>query len=1395
MSVIQSEKQANILIFAKSSDKIREALAEQTYTISIAAQASDAIDHYHKKLPDVFVLDALGLLQQVSGSTPILFVGTAKEIDAALEAGATDCYIGKIHPRLFAARIANLITKTAEKRKQYKLKTQKTKSSLESELHYRSLFEAANDGILLIDAGTGKIIEANPEAAQMLGYARDELQGIPIHQIEQLPESVKLHEHDADATNHLIIQAYYKRHDGSMMPIETSSRLMVFDGRPTIVSYLRDITERKRAYQAELKQRQFAEALLDSTAALNRETELEAVLDAILANVVSVMPIEHANIMLIEGKQVRVVRDYGYTSIGVDSNILENLVFDLELAPNLLEALEHKKPIIVHDTDVEGFKWASSVTSSIVRSILTAPIMLGQNVIGFINLDSIYTYHFQAEHVHQLQAFANHAAVAILNARLFSQIQTQMENLEARVVERTNELSKANMALKEQILQRQEIEDKLNEERTLLRVLIDNIPDPIYFKDTNGKILLTNHSTAPIPKGLHDIFAEHEKWVLEEGKSILTFEASYEEKGEKRWLSATIVPLQDAHNETFGLVGINRDITDLQKIQIQLAEERTLLRTIIDTIPDAIYVKDLESRFRLVNTAVLKNMGLTKFNEIIGKTDAAFYSEEKSLHLKQEEEQIIKTAVPQINQHEPFINHDGNWHHLLVTKLPWRDVDGNITGIIGINHDITSLKRTEEQLEQVLRSAQCLLWSASVEQTEDKSFVWDMRVANEKAAQSFLPLDTSHCTYSEAWLEAILPEDKRQRQTVLEQCLSSEKINCGQEFRMLLQDGSEHWLAEESTIQPANENRWYLVGVCTDISERKEAEQRLQELNQDLEQRVLQRTQELTTINAELRQEVLERKRAEEAERRQRILADTLRENVAKISSTLDRDEVFKHLLGAIKTVVPYDGANIMLIEGQQVRIVYTFGYAIDVLNNNAFPMQEYPELPIILETGEPYYISDTSKYAGWVGIETLEWIMSNLSVPINIEGHTIGFLNLDSKEVDGFTPEHTQWLITFANQAGIAIRNARYTAELEKRVQERTQELESETAQLQAILNAMRDGVIYANTQDEIQYINDSLQQITGFLEAEWMANIVDEKIRLHTAEEVAHVQTDIAENLDLHGYWRGEIPLQRKDGNRFEGELTRTIVKNRLGEAIGMLTVLRDVSDEKLLEEQKRRFISTAVHELRTPIANLKTRLYLLRHAPEKFEEHIAVSESVVNLMQNLVEDMFDLGRFERGMIKLEREKLIFQDLLKEVLQYQKPEADRQQISLVSIVPEEPMSVFVDPYRLTQVFMNLVANALRHTPVGGRIMVSLEHDGTMILLKVIDNGEGIGKEHIGHLFEPFYRGTDDKKGAGLGLAIVQEIVNLHHGTITVESEKGKGSSFIVQLPFDELTVNPDAE
>ena len=206
------------------------------------------------------------------------------------------------------------------------------------------------------------------------------------------------------------------------------------------------------------------------------------------------------------------------------------------------------------------------------------------------------------------------------------------------------------------------------------------------------------------------------------------------------------------------------------------------------------------------------------------------------------------------------------------------------------------------------------------------------------------------------------------------------------------------------------------------------------------------------------------------AERDERFFSDALRDTAAAVNSSLNIDDVLDRILDYIGRVMPHDAANIMLIEDGMARVVRGHGYTEQGvgawLNQLRFVVAEVPTWHQMMASGQPFAINDTHKDPNWLKLVEEQWIRSTVKAPIRVEGQIIGILHLDSATPDTFTQAHAERLQAFADQAAIAIQNAqlfdhvqRHAAELEQRVEQRTEELERQRAQLQAILDSMRRG------------------------------------------------------------------------------------------------------------------------------------------------------------------------------------------------------------------------------------------------------------------------------------------------------------------------------------------------
>lgn len=555
------------------------------------------------------------------------------------------------------------------------------------------------------------------------------------------------------------------------------------------------------------------------------------------------------------------------------------------------------------------------------------------------------------------------------------------------------------------------------------------------------------------------------------------------------------------------------------------------------------------------------------------------------------------------------------------------------------------------------------------------------------------------------------------------------------------------------------------------------------------------------------------RRHAEQSERTQRTLATALRNTANILLTTFDRDQLFDGILGYVAANMQLASMNIKLIENGVARIVRARGYQpTDQVEQLHCPIDSMPLLRRVVETGSALIVSDTYQEPLWVDDPRWHWIRAHISVPIQINGEVIGFLSLDSAIPDAYTEVDADHLCAMADQAAIAIRNLRLyeqirevASQLEMRVHQRTQELYAEREQLGAILNSMSEGVILieftATGRPIIRYANQVLSDMLGYEPGVFFQRGIHLfKPPNQTPKIYRRALREILRLLETERMLNIETILKRADGRSFDTNITLTRVDGTPSDGMAtqhpvraVVTVIRDISREKAAQDERSRFVAFASHELRTPITNMKTRLYLLKRQPEKMSEHIEIMVEVTERMKKLVDDLLDVNRFERGSIELSRVEMPLQKILQAVIETQQPEAERAGICLEATYPAEQLLVRVDAERVAQSITSLITNAINYTAPGGRVRVCLrrslpEEQAACALIIVEDTGVGIAEEHITHIFQPFYRVASSIAGTGLGLTVAREIALLHNGDIEAYSEPGIGSRFTLWLPLDPV-------
>jgi signal transduction histidine kinase len=275
--------------------------------------------------------------------------------------------------------------------------------------------------------------------------------------------------------------------------------------------------------------------------------------------------------------------------------------------------------------------------------------------------------------------------------------------------------------------------------------------------------------------------------------------------------------------------------------------------------------------------------------------------------------------------------------------------------------------------------------------------------------------------------------------------------------------------------------------------------------------------------------------------------------------------------------------------------------------------------------------------------------------------------------------------------------------------------------------------------------------------------------------------------------------VAHREESGERFFLPRVLAIRSNR-GSLLGAALVLQDVTRFRLLDELKSDMVSTVSHELKTPLTSVQMAVHLLLEEvvgplnAKQIELLLAARQDSDRLLA-MVNDLLDLTRIEQGRLKLDLRPTPTADLVNEAVGRFEARARDADVTLEAEVGADLPDVLADRERTGHVFDNLIGNALEHTGRGGRVRVAARADGGAVGFTVQDTGEGIAPEHLAHVFEKFYRVPSARKqgGAGLGLAIVREIVQAHGGKVEVASRPGEGSVFGFTLPTGPAGATPD--
>lgn len=512
-----------------------------------------------------------------------------------------------------------------------------------------------------------------------------------------------------------------------------------------------------------------------------------------------------------------------------------------------------------------------------------------------------------------------------------------------------------------------------------------------------------------------------------------------------------------------------------------------------------------------------------------------------------------------------------------------------------------------------------------------------------------------------------------------------------------------------------------------------------------------------------------------------------------EVSSTLELDRLFDILLERAMSSTNASSGRVLLADGEE-RLLTTAAVRGRHTESSSPARRTDGEGQDAgtqaIQTREPVYRSVGRGAPGSGAGSNGREAMSELAVPILNKGQSLGAISLESVLPGAFSREDIQFVTQLAVQASIAIQNGR----LFESVREGRD-------RLAAVLNSTREGVLMIDAGGRVALANPQVEGLLGLPGSRLVGRplgelMADPAIRIQeklgfTADQL---QALLAELHSGRAATAHRVAYQISEPRRRFLERSGTPVLDGRERVIGWVMVLRDVTEEKELEEIRDSLTGMIVHDLRSPLNAIMGSLSIfdtiLRQHPARdlLTQARDVGVRSSQKLLGLVDSLLDISRMESGDIQLSKKPVRIQHVVDDLMQDLSPLAADLQIRLINEIPPDFPPVLVDEEKSGRVFTNLIDNALKFTPSGGRVVVQGSRDGTTgVVFKVLDDGPGIPDDYRERIFDRFVQVRDQvgrRKGSGIGLAFCKLAVEAHGGRIWVENRPEGGAAFVFTIP-----------
>ncbi|MBC8206325.1 MAG: PAS domain S-box protein [Kiritimatiellales bacterium] len=943
------------------------------------------------------------------------------------------------------------------------------------------------------------------------------------------------------------------------------------------------------------------------------------------------------------------------------------------------------------------------------------------------------------------------------------------------------------------VTERNQAQQAVEEARQLLSNIIDTMPQRVWWKDLNSRYMGCNilvaqdagfdHPDQLIGKTDFDMpWAEHaetfiasDREVIESGEPRLYEpERQVLEDGSIRWIEVSIVPLKDTAGKIFGVMGAYADITDRKLAQLALEESRQLLYNIIDTLPNRVWWKDLDSRYIGCNILVAQDAGLDHPDQMIGKTDFDMPWAEQAEAFIANDRKVIESGMPRLYDDECQVLPDGSTRWINVSQFPLKDTTGKIIGTLNTYADITERKRMQEAIEK-----QILALTRPLEGGEDITFeqlfnLKDIqRIQDEFSdatgtAALILRPDGTPITEPSNFID--LCKLIRATEKGCAKCLKSDKaIGARHPGGPLIQPcmSAGLWDAGSNIMVGGKHIASWLIGQVRDETQ-TEDQMRAYAREIDMDETVF--------IEAFRNVPAMPREKFEKIAQALSTLANQLStsayQNMQQARFISDQKKTEQSLRESEERFKSLHDASFGGIAIHDNGIILECNHGLSIITG-------YSEEELIGMNGVTELIAEDSRDV------VMDRIQAGDEKPY---------------EATGLRKNGETYPVR------VEARNVLYKGKRVRTVEFRDiterKKTEEELRRLSTAIEQSPETVMITDIKGTIQYVNPAFTTITGYTREEALGQ--NPRILKSRAHDEAFYAA-MWKRLLAGQIWEGRIVNKRKDGSLFTEEASFAPVKDPNGDVTNFVAVKRDITKELLREEQMQQVQKMeAVGQLAGGIAHdfnniLQAILGFSELLLMTLDERAEQPRNNVLEIQKAAQHAADLTRqllaFSRKQ-NVDFKPVNLNDAIRNTLSFAKSIIG-EAIEIKTDLEPKLNLVEADSRQMERTILNLVLNARDAMPQGGVLTLKTENicflaedatasiqEGEFACLIISDTGTGIQSDIIEHIFEPFFSTKPPGQGTGLGLAAIYGIIQDHKGWIDVYSEPGRGTTFKMYLP-----------